>query len=171
MPGNYIVRLKVNGETFSQPLIIKMDPRIKTSVADLQKQRDLSMICYEGRLRISKFSKETVSVHNQIKELMAESKDNLHTSLSSLDEKIIAIENAKTKDKLKDFSQVYNSFGSLFNLLQESDMPPTNVTIESVGVSKKDFQQLEEVWMKIKTSDIPSINRELKKSGLPLINI
>ena len=134
MPGNYTVRLKVNNETFSQPLIIKMDPRVKTSATDLQKQHDLSMVCYEGRLRISKISKETVSVHNQIKELLSKSKDDLHASLSSLDEKIINIENAKTKDKSKAFSQVNNSFASLFGILQESDMPPTKRTIESVGV-------------------------------------
>ena len=171
MPGNYSVRLKVNGETFSQPLTIKMDPRIKTSAADLQKQHDLSIICYEGRLRISKISKETVSVHNQIKELMAKSKENLHASLTQLDEKISNIENAKTKDKFKSFSHVNNSFASLFSSLQESDMPPTANTIESVRVSKKDFQQLEEVWFKIKNSDIPSINVELKKAGLPGIII
>jgi hypothetical protein len=91
MPGNYTVRLKVNGQTFSQSLIIKMDPRIKTSAADLQKQHDLSMVCYEGRLEISKISKTTVSVHSQIKELMAKATNNLHASLSSLDEKIMDI--------------------------------------------------------------------------------
>ena len=171
MPGNYSVRLKVNGETFSQPLVIKMDPRIKTSSADLQKQHDLSMVCYEARLQISKISKETVSVHNQIKELITKSKDDVHASLSSLDEKIKDIENAKTKDKLKSFNQVYNSFGSSFSLLQESDMPPTTSTIESVGASKKDFEKIEEVWLKIKNSDIPSINVELKKAGLPGIAI
>ncbi len=167
MPGNYTVRLKVNNETFSQPLIIKMDPRVKTSAAELKKQYDLSMVCYEGRLKISKISNETVSIHNQIKELLSKSKDDLHASLSSLDEKIINIENAKTKDKSKAFSQVSNSFASLFGILQESDMPPTKRTIESVGELNKNFQQLEEVWMKIKKSDIPSVNRELKKAGLP----
>ena len=171
MPGNYTVRLKVNNETFSQPLIIKMDPRVKTSATDLQKQHDLSMVCYEGRLRILKTSKETVSVHNQIKELQSQSKDDMHASLSSLDEEIINIENAKTKDKSKGFSQINNSFASLFARLQESDMPPTSATIESVRSSKKDFEQLEAIWMKIKTSDIPLINRELKKAGLPVIFI
>ena len=41
MPGNYTIKLKVNGETYSQPLVIKMDPRVTTSMADLQKQHDL----------------------------------------------------------------------------------------------------------------------------------
>ena len=104
MPGNYTVKLQVNGETFSQPLIIKMDPRIKTSMADLQKQHDLSMLCYEGRKIITATSQETVSVHNQIKALTGKAQGDLHASLSSLDEKITNIENTKPNDKLKSFS-------------------------------------------------------------------
>lgn len=49
MPGQYKVRLKVNGQVLEQPLQIVMDPRVKTSVKDLQRQHDLSVICYEGR--------------------------------------------------------------------------------------------------------------------------
>jgi len=49
MPGNYSVKLTVNGKTITQPFSIKMDPRVKTSLVDLQKQFSLSMICYEGR--------------------------------------------------------------------------------------------------------------------------
>jgi hypothetical protein len=49
MPGMYKVRLSVNGQQYEQPLQVVMDPRVKTSLKDLQRQHDLSMICYEGR--------------------------------------------------------------------------------------------------------------------------
>jgi photosystem II stability/assembly factor-like uncharacterized protein len=49
MPGMYKVRLKVNGQTMEQPLQVVMDPRVKTSLKDLQRQHDLSVICYEGK--------------------------------------------------------------------------------------------------------------------------
>ena len=49
MPGMYKVRLKVNGQTIEQSLQVVMDPRVKTSIKDLQRQHDLSMICYEGK--------------------------------------------------------------------------------------------------------------------------
>ena len=51
MPGNYTVKLTVNGKTISQSFSVKMDPRVKASIADLQKQFALSMICYEGRIK------------------------------------------------------------------------------------------------------------------------
>jgi len=49
MPGMYKVRFKVNGQTTEQPLKVVMDPRVKTPLKDLQRQHDLSMICYEGK--------------------------------------------------------------------------------------------------------------------------
>jgi photosystem II stability/assembly factor-like uncharacterized protein len=49
MPGNYTVKLTVKDKVYTQNLAIKMDPRVKTPIAQLQKQHDLSVICYEGR--------------------------------------------------------------------------------------------------------------------------
>ena len=49
MPGNYKIRLTVDGKIQEQPITITMDPRVKTSTTQWQRQHDLSMICYEGR--------------------------------------------------------------------------------------------------------------------------
>ena len=49
MPGMYRVQLTVNGKVQEQTIEVKMDPRVKTSIKDLQRQHDLSMICYKGK--------------------------------------------------------------------------------------------------------------------------
>lgn len=49
MPGTYKIRLTVDGQMQEQPITITMDPRVKTSTVQWQRQHDLSMICYEGR--------------------------------------------------------------------------------------------------------------------------
>ena len=49
LPGNYTVKLKVGNQVMEQVITIVMDPRVKTSMSDLKRQYDLSMICYEGR--------------------------------------------------------------------------------------------------------------------------
>jgi hypothetical protein len=36
LPGRYTVKLTVNGKSYEQPLVVKMDPRVKTPPADLQ---------------------------------------------------------------------------------------------------------------------------------------
>src|ERR1700758_5474602 len=42
LPGTYSVQLTVEGKTSTQPLTIKMDPRVKTSPDDLKAQFDLA---------------------------------------------------------------------------------------------------------------------------------
>ena len=42
LPGTYQVRLTVGGRTYRQAVVVRMDPRVKTSVADLALQYKLS---------------------------------------------------------------------------------------------------------------------------------
>ena len=49
MPGVYRLQLNVNGTIYEQNMQINMDPRVKTSLKDLQRQHDLSKICYDGK--------------------------------------------------------------------------------------------------------------------------
>ena len=43
LPGTYTVRLTVEGHIAEQPLVVKMDPRVKTPAAGLERQFALSM--------------------------------------------------------------------------------------------------------------------------------
>lgn len=47
-PGEYTVRLTVAGRTFSQPLTLRLDPRVKTSAAELEHAAVLSREMYDG---------------------------------------------------------------------------------------------------------------------------
>ena len=42
LPGSYTLRLTVDGRVLTQPLTVKMDPRVKTAAADLAAQHALS---------------------------------------------------------------------------------------------------------------------------------
>jgi photosystem II stability/assembly factor-like uncharacterized protein len=46
LPGTYTVRLTVDGKAFTQPLVVKIDPRVKATAADLAQQHALSMKVY-----------------------------------------------------------------------------------------------------------------------------
>src|SRR5215475_10030553 len=52
LPGNYTVRLTVDGKSSTAPLTIKMDPRVKTSLAGLQKK-------FQAEARLSSLMTET----------------------------------------------------------------------------------------------------------------
>ncbi|MEO8681485.1 MAG: glycoside hydrolase [Vicinamibacterales bacterium] len=50
LPATYTVRLTVDGKAQTQPLVVKMDPRVKASAADLRLQYDTSR-AIDGALR------------------------------------------------------------------------------------------------------------------------
>ena len=47
-PGQYRVRLTVNGKAYTQPLTLHLDPRVTTSAADLARLAELSRQMYDG---------------------------------------------------------------------------------------------------------------------------
>ena len=53
LPGNYTVKLTANGQTFTQPFTVVMDPRVKTPLADLQAQFRVSKQLYDAMLEAS----------------------------------------------------------------------------------------------------------------------
>lgn len=59
LPGTYTVRMTIGSKTLEQPIEIKMDPRVKTALIDLQRQHQLSKACYEAR-------KQTMNKYPQI---------------------------------------------------------------------------------------------------------
>jgi photosystem II stability/assembly factor-like uncharacterized protein len=48
MPGRYTARLTVDGVAHTQPLTVRMDPRVKTPRAALQRQHDLSLALHDA---------------------------------------------------------------------------------------------------------------------------
>ncbi|MEZ4901653.1 MAG: glycoside hydrolase, partial [Spirosomataceae bacterium] len=59
LPATYTVKLTVNGQTYTQPLTIKIDPRVKTTPAQLQQIHDLSVVCYEGQQKAQEALKKS----------------------------------------------------------------------------------------------------------------
>ena len=53
LPGRYTVRLAVAGRTLSQPLLVAMDPRVKTPLAALQAQHALSRRATDALVRVA----------------------------------------------------------------------------------------------------------------------
>jgi hypothetical protein len=65
LPGNFTVRLTVEGKTFSQPLKLKMDPRVKTAAKDLQWQHELSKQLYKLRKQLMQMNPSDTELKNR----------------------------------------------------------------------------------------------------------
>ena len=67
MPGKYKVVLTANGQKYTQDLTITMDPRVKTSIADLEQQFKLSQQVYQNILALQPINDQVEQLRAQIK--------------------------------------------------------------------------------------------------------
>ncbi|MGZ4787166.1 MAG: VPS10 domain-containing protein [Terriglobales bacterium] len=67
LPGKYQVKLTVDGQTQTAPLELKMDPRVTTSPADLQKQFALLMDIRQQFIRVYDGYQQIADVRAQLK--------------------------------------------------------------------------------------------------------
>ena len=150
MPGTYSVKLTVDGKNFVQTFKVRMDPRVKTSLAGLQKQNDLSMICYEGQKKCIDILHAIDAYRLAIKSQVTNTSASAADQLNKKDRQIAALENTPRGSNEKSFGQLNGIFASLRGNLQNADMPPTSQVINAVNDAQKQLNDLAKKWNELK---------------------
>jgi photosystem II stability/assembly factor-like uncharacterized protein len=175
MPGEYTVVLTANDKSYSQPLTVKMDPRVKTPAAGLAQQFKLSEQLYSRLLTLSPAVEEANGVRKQLKAIRQKLNEGmLAAAVDQVDQKLQALAGGAARrpgagTEPPTLAGLRTRYLALLNVFQEADVAPT--TQATAGVSELDHQlpQLLERWQAIKSKDIPALNAQLKQSGLPEI--
>ncbi len=150
MPGTYIAKLTAEGKSYTQSFTVKMDPRVKTSVKDLQQQHDISLIVYRDRLQILNALNEVRDLRRKIKEKLPDATGAAITDLNLCDAQAAALEASPQVSKQQSFGRLNNSLASVFNILQESDMPATSQTIAVAKQAEQSFKTLWAQWLEVR---------------------
>ena len=140
MPGVYIVKLTFDGKELTQSFLIKMDPRVKTSFADLQKQHDLSYQCYEG----IKQCKEIIS---DIEVYSKQPRSKIKNASSTEAENIALLEKEASEPG---FSGLNKTFAKILDILQNADLLPTEQAASALVETQEQLQQLIAKWNTLK---------------------
>ncbi len=89
VPGEYTVVLTVGGKSYTQPLTVKMDPRVKMSRAELEEQLTLSQQLADVRAGLEPIGKIFDSLVEQLTKLRDQSlPKNVEEKLNALNSKL-----------------------------------------------------------------------------------
>ena len=177
MPGRYTVVLTVSGKSYSQPLVLQMDPRVKTSMSDLAEQFRLSKLLYDQWLALAVLAESARPIRGQIVELRPRIPEDLKQRFDAISEKLQAFGGGPVQGgpgaagARMTVASVTARLRSLFNVVDGVDAAPTPQVKAATDEVLKDARSLQESWQAIKSQDIPVINQELKAKGLPVITI
>jgi len=176
LPGNYTAKLTVDGKSFSQQFVVKMDPRIKASLSDLRKQFEMQSGAVEGMNKSFGALLQVRSVRTQLKERSAKAgKGTLVDAIAALDKQAGELEGAAQSNffglppgakRPEDFSSLNQHFGGILAVADSADAVPTTQATAVFKELQEDLERLAERWTRIRQQDIPALNADLKKAGL-----
>jgi len=177
-PGNYQVRLTVDGRTQTQPLIVKRHPLGATTDADLQEQFNVAI---QIRDKVSEANNAVIlirSVKQQVKDRLEKSKDaqladaagRLTANLSAVEEAIYQVKNQSSQDPLNYPIKINNRIASLLRAVNTGDGKPI-ASIEPIfrdliGELKVQTDKLQQVL----AADLPGFNKEATRLGLGAVS-
>ena len=175
LPGKYTVKLTVDGKSYTEALTVRMDPRVKTSEADLRKQFEMEAGIVKGMNETYETLQQVRTLRPQVADRAGKAKGALADSLNALDKQAGELEGASqgaffgvppTGKQAENLSALNQHFGQLLNVVDSADAAPTRqaaaVYLELEGALGKLLAQ----WKKLQESDLPSLNASLKKAHI-----
>jgi hypothetical protein len=180
VPGNYIVKLTANGKSSSQPLTIKMDPRVKNSQEALVRQFELSSSLAARLGEVSTALQQTNALRKQIEARKKEASGNAEVkqALEALEKKIeVALEPdsdadfmlfglAVPKKEHEPLPKVAAALTGLLIIVESADTAPS---VDATAAAAKWMASGEETlsrWAALKKEDLASVNGSLQKAKL-----
>ncbi|MEO8746393.1 MAG: hypothetical protein ABI379_01860, partial [Rhodanobacter sp.] len=182
VPGEYAVKLTVGGQTYSQPLEIKADPRIQISPAALQQQYDMARHIEGQRVDIAKMSGQADRLRARLSTARGKASGKVARSIDAVIKKIDAIAGVKPEDNpanstglpTTDFASLLYLQGAYANLgssVESADAQPSAGKTETLAKYQKVLDSDLAQWQSLKTADLPQLNAELKSAGLAQVDL
>ncbi len=169
-PGEYRVRLTAGGQSLTQPLTLRMDPRVKTPEPELRQQLELSLRV-DSLLRRDKQALDAVRGWRAGLAALARERGALSARLRRFDEASAALEGRPAgfggpqgSDSLAGLNA---QLASLLDILQHADVAPTGAVRRAVEERGLALEAVLARYEELKAREAPGLELELRRAGVP----
>ena len=171
MPGEYSVVLSVNGKSFTQPITVKMDPRVKASFVDLAAQFELANKLYQLRPGLVPIGKKLTSLSEAIAKFKEHAgKKEVTDRLDAFTKKLREFAPPNSRPGAPVTLEVLAQLETVFDRVQHVDAAPTPVLTAAGAEVERRAKEVVERWKTFVSQDIPALNRELEAAGLEKVS-
>jgi hypothetical protein len=182
MPGNYQARLTVAAKTSTAAIEVRIDPRLKTSLDDLQKQFDLMLKLRDRqeemnrsilairdlRVQLNLVEKRWGSKDNA-KAVVDESKE-LRKKIGAVEDEMIQVNSKASEDELNYPTKMNSWLGYLQAAVDSADTAPTEGELAVFTELNQKLDAQLAKWHELLSTDVPAINEAMRKNGIALIS-
>jgi hypothetical protein len=163
LPRRYELRLTVDGRTTSQPLTIRMDPRVRVTPVALARQfgaaRRLAAAmqrAYDGVQGVRALRAQTRALREGV------ITGPLADTVAALDRQLAGIESGGRET----LTRYAGDLAGLLDLIDGVDAAPTTQAAQAVEMLETKLSQVLARWEAIYRRDVPRVNARLKAAGL-----
>jgi photosystem II stability/assembly factor-like uncharacterized protein len=169
VPGNYEVLLTVESKTYRQPLVVKLDPRVHVSQADLEAQLNLARNVSDMMMTSYRAYNDVASLRAALVERLKSLSQNSQAkdatdAATSLEKELDEIEEGT--NAAPGFGLVNRNLARFMAMIEGGDMSPAksvaDAAVESCESLKMDLTR----WRKSNAESIPSLNKLLNQYKL-----
>ena len=183
LPGSYNVRLTVEGKTYMQPLELKMDPRVKVSLADLQQQFTAAQQAMAGAAETGRAVSQGNELAKQLKDIQskAATNDAALAALADFNRKFNAIVGPASEGYGMPVTPVntdraslrylQGAFAEVLGAVQSADVAPTREQMIALSQCQKTQQSTMARWQQLLSEELPKLNAQLRQAGLPELKV
>jgi photosystem II stability/assembly factor-like uncharacterized protein len=179
VPGTYTVKFTAGGKSYTQPLTIKMDPRVKTSADDLEVQFNLEMKIVDAMKRDYDALMQIRSLRAKLKELRPSVDAKAQAGIDNLEQNVTVVEGATAEYGAtylstpvgRSLEHLNSGLASLLTAVDSADTAPTTQSVATFAEVERALEEQLKRWGEIQSKDIPALNQQLKQAGVAEIRL
>jgi photosystem II stability/assembly factor-like uncharacterized protein len=160
LPGDYQVRLSVGGQTYARVLRVELDPRVHVPDSALAVQLRLALEIWNTMAAQQALSGDIRGLGTKFRALANRTLDRAArvrlTALERLSDSLA--QGART---------VSGDLASLETVVESADRTPTQQARDVFAELRGRLGRAKERWQRVLTSDLPELNAELQRQGVP----
>jgi photosystem II stability/assembly factor-like uncharacterized protein len=175
-PGTYTVRLTAHGHQYTQPLIIKGDPRVKVSETDLAQQFAVEEKLVDSIHQDYDALQQVLSLRAQLKDLKSRAQGATADAITKLDQQAASVEGgggfgaSSAGPQAQSLRRLNGGLVHVYDIVSMADAAPTTQAVAASGELQQALSTSLSKWNQVK-GDVTSLNRQLQGAGLPTIDL
>jgi hypothetical protein len=176
VPGAYSVKLTVDGQAYTQPLAVVLDPRVHTSQRDLEAQYNAARQVDAMTAQLAAAREPASQLHKQLQQVhtSAASKPAVLAAADALDAKLMAVLGAPRRygvpsNDFTSFEYLNSELSSLAGSLGGAPVAPTQGDLTAIQNDRRLLDSGLAKWNGLKTIDLPQFNSLLQQNGMPAL--
>jgi photosystem II stability/assembly factor-like uncharacterized protein len=172
VPGNYQVRLTVDGKTWTQALKVAMDPRSAATTEELGKQFDLGRTIFAETLRSRQALAEVESVQKQLSDLkLSAAQTTLKAAVTQVQADITRIIDGDASNGSMGLKEANSGLSAALGVVESGDRAVPSQAIAVYEQSDQAMKLRLAEWSQLKTGSLKQLNDQLKQANLTPIAI